>query len=157
MPAADVGNADFLLTLGVDEPDLAAYDRRLDEALRRGLLMVCANPDHWRYAADGTLVPAAGALADRYEAMGGRVVRHGKPYPPIYETCLSSLAVPKERIVAVGDSVPHDIAGAKGVELAAALVTGGVHAETLGETPDPAAIQLLGGPPPDWVLPRFVW
>jgi HAD superfamily hydrolase (TIGR01459 family) len=157
MPAADVGKSDFLLTLGIDEPDLAAYDRKLDEALRRRLLMVCANPDHWRYGADGALLPAAGALADRYEAMGGRVVRHGKPYAPIYETCLASLAVPKERVVAVGDSVPHDIAGAKGVALAAALVTSGVHAETLGEAPDPAAIELLGGPAPDWVLPRFVW
>jgi HAD superfamily hydrolase (TIGR01459 family) len=155
MPAADVCNADFLLTLGVDETDLAAYDRRLEEARRRDLLMVCANPDHWRFAADGSLLPAAGALADRYEQMGGRVRRHGKPHAPIYETCLASLAVPKPRIVAVGDSVPHDIAGAKGVGLATALVTGGVHAEELGEAPEPGAIEKLGGPLPDFVLPRF--
>jgi HAD superfamily hydrolase (TIGR01459 family) len=157
MPAADVGNADFLLTLGVDETDLAAYDRRLEEARRRDLLMVCANPDHWRYAADGGLLPASGALADRYEAMGGRVVRHGKPYPPIYETCLASLGLPKERVVAIGDSVPHDVAGAKGVGLAAALVAGGVHAEALAGSTDAAVVEKLGGPPPDWVLPRFVW
>ena len=119
--------------------------------------MVCANPDHWRYAADGTLLPAAGALADGYEAMGGRVVRHGKPYAPIYETCLASLAVPKDRVVAIGDSVPHDIAGAKGVAVAAALVVNGVHAEALRNPAEAAEIEQLGGPPPDWVLPRFVW
>jgi HAD superfamily hydrolase (TIGR01459 family) len=157
VPAADVGNADFLLTLGIDEPDLAAYDRRLEEALHRDLLMVCANPDHWRYAEDGSLLPASGALADRYEAMGGRVVRHGKPYAPIYETCLASLGVAKERTVAIGDSMPHDVAGAKGVGVAAALVTLGVHAGELGAAPDDDAIRRLGEPLPDWVLPRFVW
>jgi HAD superfamily hydrolase (TIGR01459 family) len=155
MPAADVGNADFLLTLGVDEPDLAAYDRRLGEALRRDLLMVCANPDHWRFGPDGALLPASGALADRYEQMGGRVRRHGKPYGPIYETCLASLGLPKERVVAIGDSVPHDVVGAKGIGVATALITGGVHAEELSDGPEPEAIERLAGPLPDFVLPRF--
>ena len=81
-------------------------------AVARGLRLVCANPDHWRFGAGGSLLPAPGAFAERYAAMGGDVQWHGKPHPHIYETALESLAVPKDRVLCVGDSMHHDVRGA---------------------------------------------
>ena len=61
------------------------------EARERGLEMVCANPDIIVQRGDQT-VYCGGALAQAYEAMGGRVVLCGKPHAPIYELALERLA-----------------------------------------------------------------
>jgi beta-phosphoglucomutase-like phosphatase (HAD superfamily) len=54
----------------------------------------------------------AGAIAARYEALGGKVRYFGKPYPEVYERCLTALgSPPRGRILAVGD-LRTDIAGA---------------------------------------------
>ena len=50
--------------------------------------MVCANPDIVIHRGD-TLVYCAGALAERFEALGGEVVYAGKPHPPIYRRALA--------------------------------------------------------------------
>src|SRR5436305_187097 len=77
---------------------------------------------------------AAGTLAQRYEALGGRVRWHGKPYPSVYHTCFGLLGegVARERILAIGDSLRTDIAGANGVAIKSLLISGGIHAEEFG-------------------------
>ena len=41
----------------------------------------------------------AGALAVRYEALGGSVAWHGKPRPAIYDLCLARLGgPPRDRV-----------------------------------------------------------
>jgi beta-phosphoglucomutase-like phosphatase (HAD superfamily) len=81
-------------------------------------------------------------VARHYEALGGMVRWHGKPQPRIYDTCLGRLGLPPGRILAVGDSLPHDVAGALGAGVPCAWVAGGVHAAEVGAhaglTPDPA-------------------
>jgi ribonucleotide monophosphatase NagD (HAD superfamily) len=104
-------------------------------------------------------------LAQRYEALGGPVRYHGKPYPSVYQACFAQLApVPTDRIAAVGDSLRTDVAGAAGVGIEAVLITGGIHAEALGirwgETAEPAALARLcqsAARPPVAALPAFVW
>ena len=160
VPVADVERADCLVALRTDEPEISAYDAVFERAVARGLRLVCANPDHWRFGADGALLPAPGAFAERYAAMGGDVQWHGKPHPHIYETALKSLAVPKDRVLCVGDSMPHDVRGAADAGLDAALVTAGVHREILGEPPDPVALAHLeeeAGAVPRYVLSAFRW
>jgi HAD superfamily hydrolase (TIGR01459 family) len=81
------------------------------------LPMICANPD-MACERGNRIIPCAGALASAYEALGGEVLLAGKPYRPIYDLALAHIAeirgaeVPKERLLAIGDGVPTDIAGA---------------------------------------------
>jgi HAD superfamily hydrolase (TIGR01459 family) len=122
--------ADFILNTGPAEWDntIEDYAPVLHAARARGLPMVCANPD-LVVIHDGKPALCAGALAEQYQAMGGRVRWHGKPYPSVYDSCLGLLDVAeRRRILAIGDSLRTDIAGAEGAGIDSLLIAGGVHA-----------------------------
>jgi HAD superfamily hydrolase (TIGR01459 family) len=121
--------ADFLFVMSMD-PDsqsVAGWKPVLEQALRRGLPMVCGNPDRYRVHADGTLHEAPGLAALIYEEMGGTVHYHGKPHPRIYRSCLQYLDRPAERLLAIGDSLEHDVAGAAQAGIDVAFIAGGIH------------------------------
>jgi len=109
------------------------YAELLSALAARKLPMICANPDHLVERGD-RLVWCAGALAAAYEKAGGAVVYAGKPYAPIYalscETIatLAGRAVPKSEILAIGDGVHTDIAGAAGAGIASLFIASGLHA-----------------------------
>ena len=134
---ANLSEAEFILNTGPwgwDETT-ERYETVLAEARARDLPMVCANAD-LVVVHRGRRVICAGALAERYEAMGGRVRWHGKPYPSVYDTCLAMLGIAeRRRILAVGDSLRTDIAGARGAGIASIWVAGGIHGEELGLAP----------------------
>jgi len=97
--------------------------------------MVCANPDQVVARGD-TLVYCAGALADLYRELGGEVLDAGKPYRPIYDAAFRIAAerlgvVPRERILAIGDSVRTDLAGAHALGLDCLFIASGIHAEDM--------------------------
>lgn len=98
----------------------------------RDVEMICANPDVVVERGD-RLIYCAGALADAYEAIGGKVHWAGKPHPPIYDMALARLAaaaghpVGRERVLAIGDSLRTDLAGAKRAGLDALFVASGIH------------------------------
>ena len=164
--AASVEEADFVMvaSFGQEPPPRDAYDDILKAARARGLTLVCANPDVKGVSPDG-LIHAPGALAADYEAAGGRVVYIGKPHPLIYRHALRELApVPPGRVLAVGDSLSHDIAGAQGVGVASALVIEGIHQEELGTPADGpafesrlAALERRYHARPDYVVARLNW
>ena len=54
----------------------------------RAMPMICANPDIVIHRGE-TLIYCAGALARRYEELGGTVVYAGKPHAPIYDQALA--------------------------------------------------------------------
>jgi HAD superfamily hydrolase (TIGR01459 family) len=161
-----VEEAEFLAVIGIDSPRLGVsdYEPMLQAGIARGLPMVCANPDIVRVSPAGT-VAAPGALARRYEALGGSVFYHGKPYPAIYATCLRALAAcPPGRVIAIGDSIEHDVLGAERAGLACAFIAGGIHAGELvqrwGELPSAQRWQEFAADAvakPDHVLPALVW
>ena len=134
--------AEFILNTGPAGWDNRIEDYRplLQRALERGLPMVCANPD-LVVMHGGRLVLCAGALAQWYEDRGGRVRWHGKPFRSVYETCLGLLGIDDlSRILAIGDSLRTDIAGAAGAGIDSVLIVGGIHADEFGviegQTPD---------------------
>jgi len=132
-----VAAAEFILNTGPWgwNETVADYQPVLDGGRAHDLPMVCANPD-LVVVHRGSRIICAGALAQRYEAMGGRVRWHGKPFAAVYETCFALLRVPhRRRILAVGDSLRTDIAGANGVGIDSLLVAGGIHAEEFGLAP----------------------
>jgi HAD superfamily hydrolase (TIGR01459 family) len=122
--------ADFILNTGPAEWEdtIADYAAVLQAARGRDLPMVCANPD-LVVIHDGRPALCAGALAEHYEKIGGRVRWHGKPYPSVYDSCLALLGIAERRLLlAIGDSLRTDIAGAAAAGIDSLLIAGGVHA-----------------------------
>jgi ribonucleotide monophosphatase NagD (HAD superfamily) len=65
--------------------------------------------------------------------MGGRVRYHGKPHEGVYRRCFSLLPdIPRARILAIGDSLRTDIAGAAQAGIDSLLILGGILEEHLG-------------------------
>ena len=160
-----VAQADFLAVIGIEQPGqpIAEREAELVQARALGLPMLCANPDLTRFH-EGRLVPATGALARRYEELGGEVFYHGKPWPAIYGSCLAALPCARERVVALGDSIEHDVLGARRAGLASAFVAGGIHADELGVAggglPQPERwrqFERRWPVRPDYLLPAFRW
>ena len=84
-------DAQYALCTGLrnDETEtLDDYEPELRAMAARGMAMICANPDIVIHRGD-TLIYCAGALARRYEELGGSVVYAGKPYAPIYDRALA--------------------------------------------------------------------
>lgn len=134
-----------------DTPDM--YRDRMALWLRRGLPLICANPDRVVEHA-GRLIYCGGAVADLYEAAGGKVLMAGKPYKPIYEEALrlgegaAGRAIDRARILAIGDSIRTDAIGAAGFGMDLLFITGSIHAGELDAfgKPDPASIHALVDP-----------
>ena len=153
--------AAFVLNTGPDDDlaDSTTLDVFLPELLAclgAGLPMICANPD-LEVMRDGVRLLCAGALAARYREGGGDVVSLGKPDPAIYAMALAILDVPAGRVLAIGDSLHTDIAGAASAGLASAWVLGGIHDEVLN---DPAAAERLArarGAAPSMVVDHLAW
>ena len=156
--------ADFILNTGPAgwADTIEDYAPVLRAARRRDLPMACANPD-LVVIHDGEPALCAGALAEHYEAIGGRVRWHGKPHPSVYDSCLELLGIAdRRRLLAIGDSLRTDIAGAANAGIDSLLIAGGVHAAefSVGGTLDMERIGAAvaeSGTNPIGVAERFVW
>jgi HAD superfamily hydrolase (TIGR01459 family) len=161
--------ADYVVCSGLYDDTVETprdYEKLIAELRARGLTMLCANPDVVVERGD-KLVYCAGAIADLYVAAGGEVIFAGKPYRPIYEQALATARALRggagghERLLAIGDSVRTDLAGAAAFGIDCLFVTGGIHAEELGrDAPDAKALAemfVAAGSAPRAVTPRLVW
>lgn len=132
-PVEDIGEATFVLVTGIEDVKTEAkdFDPVLKLALRHGLPMICANPDLLVHRG-GVEEICAGAIAQRYEVFGGRVVYHGKPHAKIYEVIFKALGLgSRARAIGVGDSFRTDIRGAQDVGAKSVLIAGGIHRSEL--------------------------
>jgi HAD superfamily hydrolase (TIGR01459 family) len=158
--AVDVEGADFVLLGSSTAPEksLAAdYAATLDRAAARGLPLICANPDRAGLAATG-LIEGPGYLAAYYEKLGGTVRYLGKPYPEVYVRAAALLGdVLPHRIVAIGDSVEHDIAGGRRFGCLTAFVEGGIHAAELTAPEGLSRLCAHFGATPDFTIPKLLW
>lgn len=166
-----VEDADFVLATGLvdDHAEMPAhYAPLLDRALARNLPLVCANPDIVVMQGDQRLW-CAGALAADYRARGGAAHLFGKPHPPIYALCRERLAalgvgdVAPERVLAIGDGIETDIAGAGRAGMASVLIASGIHRDDLlgadGTPSVTAAARACAkvGARPIAVMPKLAW
>ncbi len=139
------GDADILLIVGSNAPQTTLDDyRRMFTGL--AIPAICCNPDKLMLTPHG-LLPAPGAIAALYEEMGGEVTWIGKPYPEIYQAAAKLMGSPK-RILCIGDSAEHDVAGGHNAGFATLLVLTGVSAGL-----DAAVVH----PRPDYVIGSFTW
>ena len=163
-------SADYVVCTGLEDDEAETpddYRARLEAMLARKLFMVCGNPDVV-VERGPTLVYCAGAIADLYATMGGKVLYAGKPYRPIYDMALAKVdaaagrKIARSRVLAVGDSVRTDLKGARTVGIDFLFVTSGIHAEELGgrERPDDAALTTTfaaAGGAPKAVMRELRW
>jgi HAD superfamily hydrolase (TIGR01459 family) len=154
-------DADFLVNTGPDDhrngESLMDFIPELEACLAAGLKMICANPD-LEIVRGGRRILCAGALAAYYAERGGDVRSIGKPDAAVYDIAFGMLGVAPDRVLAVGDSLRTDIAGAKVAGIDSAWILGGLHAEALGNDRvkiDRAAAE--AGLLPVAALPAFVW
>jgi HAD superfamily hydrolase (TIGR01459 family) len=159
----DMRDADFILLGGLDEAvsESEHWRKCLTAAAARQVPMLCANPDLVMFGVGG-LIPAPGALAAFYQSLGGTVKFVGKPHGPIFAAALERLGHPEpERVLVVGDSINHDVAGGRAARMLTALIRSGVHREALVEAADvPRAIRTLAGSEsrtPHWTIETLAW
>jgi HAD superfamily hydrolase (TIGR01459 family) len=133
---APLEQADYIVCTGLfdDETETADDYRPMMQAARaRDLTLICANPDIV-VERGNLLIPCAGAIAELYRELGGTVIFYGKPHRPAYERAIALAAqkrgatIPPRRMLAIGDSVRTDLAGAHAMGIDCLFVTRGIHA-----------------------------
>ena len=115
-------------------------------AKQKGMKLLCANPDIVVDRGDHREF-CAGALARLYTEMGGESLYFGKPHPPIYDLARRRLAalgqdVPNDAILAIGDGIHTDIAGAMGENIDSLFISGGLAAKETKTSHQPDATAL---------------
>jgi HAD superfamily hydrolase (TIGR01459 family) len=164
---APLEQADYIVCTGLfdDETESAEnYRAMMLQARERKLTLVCANPDIVVERGD-RLIYCAGAIAELYLELGGEVIFYGKPHRPIYERAIAlaterrGRAVQLNRVLAIGDSVRTDLAGAQGFGIDCLFVTRGIHAEDFDgiDQLDPASVRELFGHPPRALTRELRW
>ncbi|MBV8921745.1 TIGR01459 family HAD-type hydrolase [Bradyrhizobium sp.] len=160
-------DASYIVCTGLfdDETETAEdYREMMLKARERKLKLICANPDIVVERGD-RLVYCAGAIAELYRELGGEVIFYGKPHRPIYERAMELAAtrlghaVALSRVLAIGDSVRTDLAGAHGFGIDCLFVTRGIHAEEFAgvDQLDPASVKELFGHPPRALIRELKW
>jgi HAD superfamily hydrolase (TIGR01459 family) len=164
---APLDQADYIVCTGLfDDETESAEDYRgmMLLARERNLKLICANPDIVVERGD-RLIYCAGAVAELYRELGGEVIFYGKPHRPIYERAIELAAerrdapTPLARVLAIGDSVRTDLAGAHGFGINCLFVTRGIHAgdfEGIDQL-DPASVKELFGHPPLALMRELRW
>ena len=129
-----LSEATGIVCCGPFDPMADPSENRADflYAKQKGLKLLCANPDIVVDRGD-TREWCAGALARLYTEMGGESLYFGKPHPPIYDLARRRLGalgrdVGEATILAIGDGIATDIAGAMGEDIDSLFITGGLAA-----------------------------
>ena len=118
--------AQAILLMGLpDGHEAAQWQDIMDQAFDARLPIYCSNPDRSSPRADAQLVTSPGALAHDYHDRGGEVIFYGKPHRPIFDGLKSVLGA--ERLLMVGDSLEHDIAGGQNAGWDTLLIQTGLY------------------------------
>lgn len=136
-----------------DEMTLEQYAEHLARAAEKQVPCLCINPDMEKLTPMGISF-GAGRVAKLYQELGGSTEWVGKPYPLIYEQVTRELeGVPANRVLCIGDSPAHDIAGGKTAGFKTALVRTGIHADK--PLNDVEALCCEHDGKPDFIIPAF--
>jgi HAD superfamily hydrolase (TIGR01459 family) len=159
--------ANYIICTGLFDDETETpddYRSMMQQALERKLPLICANPDIVVERGD-RLIYCAGAIAELYRELGGEVIFYGKPHRPIYERAMELAAahvshpIARDKVLAIGDSVRTDLAGAHGFGIDLLFVTRGIHSEEFEgvEQLDPASVKELFGHPPRALMRELKW
>ncbi|CAN5340947.1 TIGR01459 family HAD-type hydrolase [soil metagenome] len=162
-------NAEYIVCTGPYDDEVETeenYRGMMEEALKRNLTFVCANPD-MVVERGHRLITCAGAIAELYRSLGGEVIFYGKPHRPIYDRALELAAdkrggtTPADRVLAIGDSVRTDLNGANLMGLDCLFLTRGIHSADFDglDVADEFAVRRLFGDtkPPLALMQDLKW
>ncbi|HXV74348.1 MAG TPA: HAD hydrolase-like protein, partial [Sphingomonadales bacterium] len=128
------------------------------KTLAAGRTLVCANPDKV-VPVGSSQVYCAGAIAERYEAEGGKVIWLGKPEAAAYEACLVQFRkglgreVSISDVLAIGDNLETDIKGAVRLGMTSVFISEGLHGHHMAAELDAVIAQI--GIQPDYIMARL--
>lgn len=129
----------------------------LNDALKRNLPAICANPD-LTFMSGNKQLPTQGSLARWYETRGGYVYYFGKPYYNIYEYAFHLTGADSSRSLMAGDTLETDILGGQNAQMKTLLVTQtgltSYHLN-LGESLESQFKKAKTAP--DFIMKRFAW
>lgn len=154
--------ADWVLIMGLSEfggdvgKALAFVDAAKADILVANRPVYCSNPDRTSPRAGGVLVISPGALAHDIADGGGNVTFYGKPHTPVYRAVETALGAAPKRLLIVGDSLEHDIAGGATAGWQTCFIRGGIHAAAFGaDVMDDlsALVDAKAAAAPDFSLP----
>ncbi len=127
----NIEDADFILgCTPFFEKKVVDYIPLLNVAKEKDLLFVCANPDFESLEKkSNSLTFCMGTIAELYNSLGGKTFLLGKPSIEIYKKTFAELKnIKKSKILAIGDSLFHDIKGALNFGVDSLLITStGIH------------------------------
>ncbi len=127
----NIEDADFILgCTPFFEKAVVDYIPLLNIAKEKDLLFVCANPDFESLEKkSNSLTFCMGTIAELYNSLGGKTFLLGKPSIEIYKKTFEEFKnIKKSKILAIGDSLFHDIKGALNFGVDSLLITStGIH------------------------------
>jgi HAD superfamily hydrolase (TIGR01459 family) len=166
----DEANCQAVVCTGLFEDEVESpedYSERLKALVARDIPFICANPDLVVERGD-RLIYCAGSLAQLYQQLGGRTLVAGKPHAPIYKLAMERLynlngqSVDQKDVIAIGDGMPTDVAGALSNGFDLLYISAGIHSSEYGPAADPdeaaleAFLQRQQVDPTVW-MPRLTW
>jgi HAD superfamily hydrolase (TIGR01459 family) len=147
---------------GEDQTQPDVFRNEIERVLKKGLSMVCANPDLFAHEGNPPkAVVRQGMIAKMYTEMGGKVFYIGKPFENAYIHAMShfnhhGITNPTE-ILMIGDTPETDIRGARQFGMSSALVTQtGIMADRISHRGHDSAVkELLPSDVPNFFIGRF--
>ena len=137
----DIKKANFAMIADL-EAGLTILDfaEDLDNMIKNNTPLLCSNPD-FLVNDNNKLSMCGGTVAQLYEDMGGKVIRYGKPYEPIYRNIKKTMKITNSsKVLVIGDSLWHDIAGGNQMGFDSLWIKNGIHKTKLNKKKE---IQLL--------------
>ena len=127
-----VESANFAMIADLkDGLSILDFAEHLDKIMKYKLPLLCANPDYLVHNKN-TLSMSGGTVAELYSDLGGTVFRYGKPYEPIYQDIFKKMRITNlSKVLVIGDSLWHDIAGGKKMKLDSLWIKNGIHKSKL--------------------------
>lgn len=136
--------AELVIIAGADPEhrELDYYRDLLRSCATAGVPALLVNPDTHMATVDGPRF-GPGQIASAYEKMGGPLTILGKPARHMFDTALRKLGqTDPRRVLMIGDSPAHDIAGAKSAGLSTLLIKSGLQNSTPGPDADYCMLNL---------------
>ena len=133
----NIEDADFILGC-TTSPKLKTLDYvpLLEKAIQKKIPFICANPDYETVeSSTENSIICMGTIAEPYKDFGGSVFILGKPSIKIYiEATKKFKKINKNRMLAIGDSIHHDIKGAINFGIDSLLITSGIHKSSFNQS-----------------------
>ena len=129
-----IENANFAMIADIpNNLSIMDFAKILDGLLKNKLPLLCSNPDYLVYD-NKKLSMCGGTVAQLYEDMGGVVYRYGKPFKPIYNDIKKKMNIKSNsKVLIIGDSLWHDVAGGNLMKFDSLWIKNGVHKPQLNK------------------------